>query len=185
MPQSLSIGMLGSGSWATALVKILTGNNHKVNWWVREPESAGHISEHCRNPRYLSSVQFKKRLIQVNSEIEKVIDSSAVLFVAIPSAFVKQSFSVISPEQLKGKIIVSAVKGMIPEDNLILAEFFNRQFNVPLGQFAVISGPCHAEEVALERLSYLTIASQNHSSAVTVAKLLSCLYIKTNTKALI
>lgn len=181
MPQSLSIGMLGSGSWATALVKILTANNHKVNWWVREPESAGYISEHCRNPRYLSSVQFKKRLIQVSSEIEKVIDSSAILFVAIPSAFVKQSLSVISPEQLKGKIIVSAVKGMIPEDNLILAEFFNQQFNVPLGQFAVISGPCHAEEVALERLSYLTIASQNHASAVTVAKLLSLLYIKTNT----
>ncbi len=181
MAEELNIGMLGGGSWATALVKILTENNQKVNWWIRETETAKHILEYRHNPRYLSSVELEPDLIKVNSSIEKVIAKSDILVVAIPSAFVKQTLSKITATHLKDKVIVSAVKGMVPDENLIMADFFNRHFKLQLEKFVVIAGPCHAEEVALEKLSYLTIASQNNSLAVTVAELLSRFYIKTNT----
>jgi len=180
MDTEIKIGVLGGGSWATALVKILTENNHLINWWIRDSEMIKHILEYRHNPKYLSSVELKPDLIKLNSVIEKVIIDSDVLIVSVPSAFIKQTFSKITASLLRDKVIVSAVKGMIPDDNLIMADFFNRHFEVPLEKFVVIGGPCHAEEVALEKLSYLTIASQNSSLAVTVAELLSRFYIKAN-----
>lgn len=180
MDKEIKIGVLGGGSWATALVKILTENNHLINWWIRDSEMIKHILEYRHNPKYLSSVELKPDLIKLNSIIEKVIIDSDVLIVSVPSAFIKQTFSKITASLLRDKVIVSAVKGMIPDDNLIMADFFNRHFEVPLEKFVVIGGPCHAEEVALEKLSYLTIASQNSSLAVTVAELLSRFYIKAN-----
>lgn len=181
MSKELTIGVLGGGSWATALVKILSENNHPVNWWIREPDAVKHILKYRHNPKYLSSVELKTDLLKVNSSIEKVIVASDLLIIAIPSAFVKPTLSKITASQLKEKIIVSAVKGMIPDDNLIMVDYFNRYFKIRMENFVIIGGPCHAEEVALEKLSYLTIASQNHSLAVTVAGLLSRFYIKTNT----
>ena len=82
-------------------------------------------------------------------------------------------------EAFAGKTIFSAIKGIVPEDHLIVGEFFNQFYGVGLQQIGVITGPCHAEEVALEKLSYLTIASQNMSSASHLAKLLNCRFIQT------
>lgn len=174
-----SIAIIGGGSWATALVKILCNNTEKINWWVRHEETADYIRKHHHNPNYISSVEFEKEKINVSSDLKEVISKSEVLILAVPSAFLKESLSPIISDDLKGKIIFSAIKGIVPEHNLIIAEFLNRIYQVPIENIGIIAGPSHAEEVAMEKLSYLTIASQNSENAKFLAEKLSCRYIKT------
>ena len=174
------IAVIGGGSWATAIVKILCNNCERVNWWVRNKETADHITQYHHNPNYISSVEFEAKKIAVSSEIKKVVAASEVLIMAVPSAFLKESLNGITADDLKGKIIFSAIKGIVPEHNLIIAEFFNQIYNIPIGNIGIIAGPSHAEEVAMEKLSYLTIASQNAGNAKFLAEKLSCRYIKTS-----
>ena len=174
-----SIAVIGGGSWATALVKMLCNNSEKTNWWVRNKETADYISKYHHNPNYLSSVEFEIKKISVTSDLKQAISDSDVLIMAVPSAFLKETLASITCEQLKNKIIFSAIKGIIPENNLIIAEFFNQIYNVPIENVGVITGPCHAEEVAMEKLSYLTIASQNSDTAKFLAEKLACRFIKT------
>ena len=174
-----SIAVIGGGSWATALVKMLCNNSEKTNWWVRNKETADYISKYHHNPNYLSSVEFEIKKISVTSDLKQTISDSDVLIMAVPSAFLKETLASITCEQLKNKIIFSAIKGIIPENNLIIAEFFNQIYNVPIENVGVITGPCHAEEVAMEKLSYLTIASQNSDTAKFLAEKLACRFIKT------
>ncbi len=173
--------MIGGGSWATALTKVLTDNKHAVNWWVRNPDSRKALKEHGHNSRYISSVHFEKNSIHVSEDLIDTIRKSEIIFLAVPSAFIKITLAAIHPQDLKHKLIVSAVKGMIPQENSVMADYFHNHFAVQYSNLAVISGPCHAEEVALEKLSYLTIASQDSNTANLVANMLRCRYMKTNT----
>lgn len=174
------IGIIGGGSWATAIVKIINENNIPLNWWIRDESIISSINNNGNNSRYLSSVFFKKEFNSLYSDIEKCVKDSDIIIIAIPAAFIKNSLSALDKVKFENKKIVSAVKGMIPGDNRILAEYFNEIYGISYNNFGVISGPCHAEEVALEKLSYLTLASSNNDFASQLSKLLSCRFVKTS-----
>lgn len=182
MSNESKIGVLGGGSWATAIIKMLSENvskEHSIYWYMRNEDSIKFIEEHRRNPKYLSSVELEPELLVLSSDINEIISNSDILIFAIPSAFLKTAIQEIKVD-IRDKIIVSAIKGIVPGDNLIIAEYFNQAFDVPLDNAVVIAGPCHAEEVALERLSYITIASQDLLKAEFVANMLETRYIKTS-----
>lgn len=173
------IAVLGSGSWPTAIIKILSNNNDIINWWIREPEIIENIIKYKHNNLYLSDVEIDTDKVEMSNNIEQVIEHSDILLFNIPSAFLLDSIKNIDKEQLKNKYIISAIKGIVPQHNLIIADFFNKVYNVPYNNIAVVIGPSHAEEVALEKLTYLTVASQNNELATHFADKLSCRYIKT------
>ena len=173
--------VIGGGSWATALVKILSNNEGKVNWYVRNQESAEHIRKYRHNPKYLQSVEFNLEKVNVTSDLVAAVVDSEIIIIATPSAFLTEIFKDFPIEVFKDKIVFSAVKGIIPEFNAIPARFIHKSFGTPYDAIGIISGPCHAEEVAMERLSYLTIACQDEDIAEEVAELFACRYIKTTT----
>lgn len=175
------VAVIGGGSWATALVKILCNNRNQVWWYMRSEKAVAHLQEFHHNPHYLQSVQFDLDKIVVSTDLEATISAADVLIIATPSAFLTNLFKDTSPELFKGKAVFSAVKGIVPEYNAIPARFFHKTFGTPYKDIGIISGPCHAEEVAMERLSYLTIACQTESIANEMAKTLACRYIKTTT----
>lgn len=175
----MRIGVIGGGSWGTALVKILTATNDKINWWVHKPESVQYIQTYQRNPTYLQSVEFDPERINVSSNLQEIVDLSDLVIVATPAAFLNALFEKFPVEKLEGKAVFSAVKGMIPEYHAIPARFFHKTFGTPYDRIGIICGPCHAEEVAFERLSYLTIGCQDQALAQQVADQLSCRFIKT------
>ncbi|MES2798686.1 MAG: NAD(P)H-dependent glycerol-3-phosphate dehydrogenase [Bacteroidota bacterium] len=181
MENSTKIAVIGGGSWATAIVKILCNNVDSLSWWVRKEEVAVHIRTFHHNPNYLQSVELDVAKINVSSDLHDIIKEANILVIATPSAFIDSVFSGIEKKALEGKFILSAVKGIVPETFEIPAHYFHRKFNVPSKQIGIVCGPCHAEEVALERLSYLTLASENEDMAVELATLFSCRYIKTST----
>ena len=174
----MKVSVLGGGSWATAIVKLLT-NNTDVSWWHRSDDAVKYIHEYHHNPKYLQSVAFNMDKLCLSSNIETVINNGDIIIIAIPAAFINESLKGVDPQILKNKIIFSATKGMIPEHHLIPAEYFHSKYNVAYNQLGIICGPCHAEEVALERLSYLTIASSEKTNALILSKHLSCRYLKT------
>jgi glycerol-3-phosphate dehydrogenase (NAD(P)+) len=179
MEHKPKVAVLGGGSWATAIVKMLLENVHQVNWYMRSQENIEFIKKHQHNRFYLSSVTLDTHKIFLSDDINKVIENSDIVIFAIPSAFLKSALEGLKVE-LADKIIVSAIKGMVPDENMIVGEYFNTKYNTPLDLFAVIAGPCHAEEVALERLSYLTISCPDIKNAHWVADVLTTNYIKTS-----
>jgi len=174
-----TVGVIGGGSWATALVKILCNNLDSVNWYMRNEDSVAHIKKYRHNPTYLQSVEFDLSKINVSTDLEAIIRQSDLVIIATPSAFLVKLFENITPGLFKGKTVFSAVKGIVPEFNAIPARFIHKTFGTPYSAIGIICGPCHAEEVALERLSYLTLACQNEHNAKEMADLLACRYIKT------
>ena len=174
------ISVIGGGSWATAIVKMLCNNADMVHWWMRDADKAKYINKYLHNPRYLSSVQFERNKISVSTDLKEIISKSELIVIATPSAFLMDVFGERKNKDLKNKIIFSAVKGIVPEVHQIPARFFHKRFGTPYENIGIISGPCHAEEVALERLSYLTIACQDEKKAQILADLLECRYIKTH-----
>lgn len=172
------IAIIGSGSWATALAKLLLNNTDRLNWFTRKEEDVDYMKTFGTNPRYLSSVEFDVSKISFYTSLGNCVENSDYLILAIPSAFLHEVFSAIDQKQLKDKIIFSAIKGIVPQHNLIVGEYLNKIYDVPLKNIGVITGPCHAEEVALEKLSYLTIASINAPNAQTLSNLLNCRYLK-------
>ncbi|MCD4833507.1 MAG: NAD(P)H-dependent glycerol-3-phosphate dehydrogenase [Bacteroidales bacterium] len=179
MKQKPKVAILGGGSWATAIIKMLLENVDDINWYMRSTEKINFIKQHKHNNFYLSSVALDTNKIALFCDISEAVENADILIFAIPSAFLKDALQNLKVD-ISDKLIVSAIKGIVPDDNLIIGEFFNQQYNVPLESFVVISGPCHAEEVALERLSYLTMASENLKNARLIADLLSTQYIKTS-----
>lgn len=173
--------MIGGGSWATAIIKMLSdnGSEKEIYWWMRSPESIQHIQAYKHNPNYLSSVEIRLPESHLSADLSQVIQQADYVVLNVPAAFLKEALSGISAEQLRGKKMVSAIKGIVPDENLIVGEFLHQKYNIPLEDILVISGPCHSEEVALEKLSYLTIASINVDAAAHFADLLSTRYIKT------
>ncbi|WP_316827296.1 NAD(P)H-dependent glycerol-3-phosphate dehydrogenase [Pedobacter miscanthi] len=177
------IAMIGGGSWATAIVKMLADNlsEKEIFWWMRNESAIEHIKKFKHNPNYISSVEIKlNEDDHISSDISSIIKSADFVILNVPAAFLKTTLSSITPEDLKGKKIVSAIKGIVPEDNLIIGEFMHEKYGIPYHDILVVSGPCHAEEVALEKLSYLTIACTNIEQASTFASFLNTRYIKTN-----
>lgn len=154
-----SIGIIGGGSWATAIAKILTTNKHDVHWWLRQQESVDHIRKFGHNPKYLSSVQFDLAPNLVSTDLKEIISASDWIIFAVPSFFFTDIIHQLSREDLKGKKIASAIKGITQHEHFTISQFLNRQYGVPQNMLANISGPCHAEEVAAEKLSYLTFSS--------------------------
>jgi glycerol-3-phosphate dehydrogenase (NAD(P)+) len=174
------IAVFGSGSWATAIVKMLCENLETVGWYMRSEYTAEHLRRNNNNPSYLSSVEFHLDQLNISNDINEMIEYADYLIFAIPSAFVQGELDKIKTP-LDGKIIFSAIKGIIPKTGLIVGEHFHDMMNIPFENIGVITGPCHAEEVALERLSYLTIACQDEEKASLMGECLSSRYIKTKT----
>jgi glycerol-3-phosphate dehydrogenase (NAD(P)+) len=175
------ITVVGGGSWATANVKMLTDNTteKEIFWWMRNEQAVEHIQKFGHNPNYLSSVEIKVAAANISTDIKSVITAADFILLNVPAAFLKEALTGITAQDLAGKKIVSAIKGIVPDENQIIAEFLHEKYDVSLDNFMVISGPCHAEEVALEKLSYLTIASQDTALAAEFAAMLSTRYIKT------
>lgn len=178
-----NIAVIGGGSWATALCKILLNNVAQVNWWVRRPDVKAHIEAYGSNPNYISAIDFDTQRLNVSNNLKEIIEENEVLFLVIPSAFLHQTLTDfdIQPSDLKGKIIISAIKGIIPEYNKIPASYLNEHYQVEYNDIAIIAGPCHAEEVGHERLSYLTVATPTKGRANAIRELLKCRYINVST----
>ena len=179
MSTPLKYAVFGSGSWATAIVKMLSENLDEVGWYMRSVYIKEHLLKEQHNPSYLSSVQFNTSKLKISNDINEMAAYAEVLIFVIPSAFIHDELQKMTVD-IKGKTIVSAVKGIMPETGKLVGEHFHDIYNVPFEDIAVISGPCHAEEVALERLSYLTIACADESKAKEIADKLSSAYIKTS-----
>lgn len=172
------VGVIGSGSWATAVSKMLLENVKHINWFFRKPEVIEQFERFQHNPRYLRSVEFDTNRISFYTDINEVVRESDILVIAIPSAFLPIILGNLKTD-LSNKYVLSGIKGIVSEDNLLVVEYLNQNYNVPFHNMGVIAGPCHAEEVALERLSYLTIASQDEDKASSFANLISSEYIST------
>lgn len=173
------IAVIGAGSWGTALVKLLSSNEEKVGWWVRRQETIDHITKYGHNPDYTSGAQLDAARLAMDTDIRAVVDGADMLVIAVPSAFLKTALDQLGPDAMKGKTCFSAVKGIVPETNQIVGEYLFDHWGVQKPMFGVICGPCHAEEVALERLSYLTIASQDPQKAEHIGQALSGRFLKT------
>lgn len=175
------IGIVGGGSWATAIVKIISDNtvDKEIFWWMRNTQSVDHIKRYKHNINYLSSVEIKLPSSNVSTDLKALINTCDIIVLNVPAAFLKDALRDVSSTDFKDKQIVSAIKGIVPDEDLIIAEFMHQKYGVPLNNLLVISGPCHAEEVALEKLSYLTIASENELFASNFAKMMETRYIKT------
>lgn len=170
--------VIGGGSWATAIVKMLCENLDEVGWYMRSVYIKEHLQKEQHNPSYLSSVEFDLNKLKLSNNINETAQYADVLIFVVPSAFIHSELDKLTID-ISNKTIVSAVKGIIPESGLLVGEHFHDIYNVPLKNIAVIAGPCHAEEVALERLSYLTISCADAEKAEEIASKLRCHYIKT------
>lgn len=172
-----NVAILGSGSWATALAKLALNNQPHINWYVRNPDDIEYFRKYRHNPKYISDIQFDTDRISFYSSISETIAASDTLIFAIPAPFLKESLADFNGD-FGDRSLLSGIKGIIPSENLTVAEFFNRIYKVPFSQISIISGPCHAEEIAMERLSYLTIASSSKHKAEELATLLRCYHVK-------
>jgi len=176
MEHPWKIGVLGGGSWATALVKLLLNNCDGINWYIRNIGNIDKIKKYKHNPSYLTSIQIDTQRVNFFDDIAKAIDASDILIVAVPATYIQETFSRYFGDYTD-KFIFSAVKGIVPQFNLTVTEYFNKTFNIPYSRLGIISGPCHAEEIALERLSYLTISSKNKVDANYLADRIRCHYV--------
>lgn len=174
--------MIGGGSWATAIIKMLSNNirEKEIFWWMRNMDAIEHIKKYHHNPNYLSAAEVNIPAANISDNICEIIHAANYIILNVPAAFLKDTLKAVNPEDFKGKKIVSAIKGIVPDENQIIAEFLHEKFAVPFEDILVISGPCHAEEVALEKLSYITIASIDVEAATYFASLLNTRYLKTN-----
>lgn len=174
----MTIAVIGSGSWATALVKVLCNHVQQLNWYIREPEIRKSVALYRNNCLYMSSVQLDTGNVQIFDDADEAVQQSDMLLFVVPAAFLKNTTEGMSVK-LTDRMVFSAIKGIIPGENITISEYFNLHFNLPFDRFGVVSGPTHAEEVALERLSYLTVACQERQMAELMAAQLNCRYIKT------
>ena len=178
MTSKLKYAVFGGGSWATAIVKMLCENLDEIGWYMRNEQALNHIKTHQHNPHYLSSVEFNLDQLKLSNDINETAQYADVLIIVIPSAFVFDELKKLTTDISK-KIVVSAVKGIIPKTGLLVGEHFHKIYKIPFENIIVLAGPCHAEEVALERLSYLTISCSNSKNAEQIAGSLKSDYIKT------
>jgi glycerol-3-phosphate dehydrogenase (NAD(P)+) len=179
MTSGKNIAVIGGGSWATAIVKILSNNCDSINWWMRNADTVRFVKENRHNQSYLTDVEIDLNKVNPSNDLTQCIQSAEVVILAVPSAFLEETLSGVSSELFSGKVVFSAIKGIVPGKLLIVGEYLHSNFNVPYENIGVITGPCHAEEVALEKLSYLTIACKETSHAALLAGLMNCRYLRT------
>ena len=174
------VGIMGGGSWATAIAKIISMTQPNFNWYMRRPEQIEEFQKFGHNPYYLTGVRFNMEHISFYSEINEIIENSDILIFATPSPYLKQHLQRLNVP-LKDKLIISAIKGIVPDENMLVSEYFSTFYDVPVKNIAVLGGPCHAEEVALERLSYLNISCSDLDRADMVANMFKTHFVKTST----
>lgn len=172
------IAIIGSGSWATAIAKMVHTNVDTLHWYLREQKAIKHIRKHSRNPLYLSSVKFDTSKLELYSDVNEAINAADVIVFCVPSKFLKSLTDIITVP-LTGKKVISAIKGIVPDENILVSEYLMKKYSIEKENIGVISGPCHAEEVALERLSYVTIAAYSYDFAEFFSKAVQTYYIKT------
>lgn len=175
----MKLGIIGSGSWATALAKIVTDNNFSINWWVRNDNIVDHLLKRHHNPQYLSSVYFNTQQLSLSTDVNKVVAESDCIIIAVPSAYVINTLAPIEKNALAGKKVVSAVKGILPENNLLLNDYLKQEYGLPLNDYFTVMGPCHAEEVAAEKLSYLTFSGVDQEVTAQIANCFATPYLNT------
>lgn len=171
----MQFGVIGSGSWATALAKILTDNGNTIFWWMRNENNIKYFQQHHHNPHYLSSINFNVTQIKFTSNINEMVATCDVLLIAVPSAFISEVLLTLDETAFVGKKIISAIKGILPSSNQLLNDFLGEHFNFLLNNYFTVLGPCHAEEVAAEKLSYLTFSGVDETIITALA-----LHFKTN-----
>jgi len=172
------IGILGGGSWATAIAKIVSMTQTNFNWYMRRPDQIEEFKTLGHNPYYLTGVKFNMDCISLYNDINALVENSKILVFAIPSPFLKQHLQKLKLP-LKDKIILSAIKGIVPDENMLVSDYFSTFYDVPKDNIAVLAGPCHAEEVALERLSYLNIACTDMERSALLVDMFNTHFIKT------
>lgn len=173
--------VVGYGSWATAIVKILLENGNTVHWHVRNPDVKAHLAAHRTNPKYLSQVHFFTDRLTVTDDLAGAVRNSDVIIFAVPSAFLGLTLEPLDRRALDGKFIISAIKGIVPDGYLTVAEWFNQRYDVPFDRIGIVTGPCHAEEVALERLSYLTMVCKDLDTAAQLGEKFANDFIRVST----
>ena len=177
--EQMTIGVIGNGSWATALVKILTDNKQKVNWWIRKKASIDQIRKRGHNPNYLPSAYIDVTLLDLYDDVQKLVEKSDLLVFAVPSAYIQAVLDHLNAGLLKNKKILSAIKGLVPGPDILLNDHLQKKYGLSLENYFTVMGPCHAEEVAGEKLSYLTFSGINETSASNIASLFQNSYINT------
>ena len=173
------IAIMGGGSWATAIAKIVLAQAGTINWYMRRDDRIEDFKRLGHNPAYLTSVRFNIKCINFSSDINKIVRESDTLIFVTPSPYLKAHLKKLKTK-LKDKFIVTAIKGIVPDENMIISDYFHKMYDVPEENIAVLAGPCHAEEVALERLSYLTVGCKDIEKAKMFARQLTGSYIKTS-----
>lgn len=177
MKDTKRIAVLGGGSWATAIIKMLSENLETIGWYMRSVYAIEHIKRNKHNPSYLSSAELHPEQLDLSDDMNVIVDNYDILIFAIPSAFLKTELDKLTTS-LENKVIFSAIKGIVPESGLIVGEHFHEKHAIPFENIGVITGPCHAEEVAMERLSYLTLACQDQEKAKDLSNFIAGRYIK-------
>ena len=175
----MQFGIIGSGSWATALAKILTDNGNSIYWWVRNPDTIQYLQKRRHNPHYLSGAYFNPNQLHLHKELSDVIDAADVLVIAVPSAYVAETITSVAIHKWSGKKIMSAVKGVLPGSNQLLNDYLQETIGLDLENYFTILGPCHAEEVAAEKLSYLTFSGIDEQATSFLAGSFKTEYINT------
>ena len=176
----VKIAIIGGGSWATAIAKIVVGHTHHIGWYMRREDQIDDFRRMGHNPSYLTSVHFDIQEISFSNDLNRIVADYDTLVFVVPSPYLKNHLRKLKT-RLKDKFIVTAIKGIVPDENLICSEYFHQVFDVPHDSLACLGGPSHAEEVALERLSYLTVGCAELEKAQAFADVLASPFIKTKT----
>jgi glycerol-3-phosphate dehydrogenase (NAD(P)+) len=174
------VGIMGGGSWATAIAKIISMTQTNFNWYMRRPEQIEEFRCLGHNPSYLTGIKFNTENITFYSDINDVVENCDTLIFAIPSPFIKQHLQKLNVP-LKDKMLISAIKGIVPDENMLVSNYFAKIYDVPDENISVLGGPCHAEEVALERLSYLTVGCTNEENAQIMSNMFNTHFTRTST----
>ncbi len=173
------IGIIGSGSWATAIAKIVTDNGNQITWWVRQEANIDYFVKRKHNRHYLRNAYFDVQQIVFSTDIKWVVAQSDILIIAVPSIHIESTLASLDAEDLNGKSIISAVKGVLPVHNILLNQYLAQKFNFPIASYFTLLGPSHAEEVAAEQLSYLTFSGIDKDETTTIAGYFKSEYINT------
>ena len=174
------IAIIGGGSWATAIAKIVVGHTHHIGWYMRRDDRIKEFKRLGHNPAYLMSVRFNTDEIYFSSDLNEVAQLYDTLVFVTPSPYLKNHLRRLRT-RIRDKFILTAIKGIVPDENVVCSEYFHQVYDVPYENLACLAGPSHAEEVALERLSYLTVACADVDKAEAFAEVLRSDYIKTKT----
>ena len=172
------VAVIGGGSWATAIIKILSTNLEHIHWWVREEEIVEGITKYGHNPKYLSSMFINPKDVKVSTDLRQVVSKADYVVVVTPSAFLQKTLEPLKKSRLNKKKIITAVKGIIPETMQFITDFLHTEFSIPMNNIAMISGPSHAEEIAQEKFTFLTAASTNTELASDVARMFTNRYVR-------